>query len=180
MNFLFSFLLFFFHVFFIFLGVLSVPISRNTDILSHFPSINYQTLAHMGLNDCCNLQTKLLFQTSVKLQNCTCQVPLLFLALFLALESHCGASGRSTYRISNVIKLAWLKSPYWCDTVILVVDVGDSMRPRVILLAMLTMKKQTQGFHNFYTWFSSVSPISIRTGLRFPSTLGQRSSAIMG
>ena len=70
-------------------------------------------------------------------------------------------------------------SPYWCDTVVVVV-VGDSMHPQVILLAMLTMKKQTQGFHNFYTWFSSVSAFSIGTGLSFPAPLGWRSSAMMG
>ena len=47
--------------------------------------------------------------------------------------------------------------------------VGDSTRPRAIPLAMLTMKKETLGFHNFYAWFSSVSPISIDMGLRSPA-----------
>ena len=56
----------------------------------------------------------------------------------------------------------WPRSPYWCDTVAVVV--GDSTRPRAILLAMLTMKKETLGFHNFYSYFSSVSPISIGMG----------------
>ena len=70
-------------------------------------------------------------------------------------------------------KLLWLRSPYWCDTVVVVVVVvGDSTRPRAIPLAMLTMKKETLGFNNFYAWFSSVSPSSIGMGLR-----SRRSSA---
>ena len=60
-------------------------------------------------------------------------------------------------------KLTWLRSPYWCDTAAVVV--GDSTRPRTIPLAM---NKETLGFHNFYAWFSSVSPISIGTGFRSP------------
>ena len=64
-------------------------------------------------------------------------------------------------------KLAWLRSPYWCDTVVVV---GDSTRPQAIPLAMLTINvKETLGFHNFYAWFLSVSPISIGTGLRSPA-----------
>ena len=31
------------------------------------------------------------------------------------------------------------------------------------------IKKETLGFHNFYAWFSSVSPISIGMGLRSPA-----------
>ena len=65
-------------------------------------------------------------------------------------------------------KLAGVRSPYWCDTTAVVV-VGDSTRPRAIPLAMLTMKKETLGFHNFYAWFSSVSPISIGMGFRSPA-----------
>ena len=63
-------------------------------------------------------------------------------------------------------KLAWLRSQYCCNTVAVV---GDSTRPRAILLAMLTRKKETLGFHNFYAWCSSFSPISIGMGLRFPA-----------
>ena len=55
-------------------------------------------------------------------------------------------------------------SPYWCDTV-----VGDSTRPRAIPLAMLTMKKETLWFYNFYAWFSTVFPISIGIALSFPA-----------
>ena len=40
------------------------------------------------------------------------------------------------------------------------------MRPQAIPLAILSMEKETLGFHNFYAWFSSVSPISIGVGLR--------------
>ena len=65
-------------------------------------------------------------------------------------------------------KLARLRLlPRWCYTV-----VGDSMRPPALLLAMLTMKKETLGFLNFYAWFSSFSPISIHVvgmGLRCPA-----------
>ena len=43
---------------------------------------------------------------------------------------------------------------------------GDSTSPRAIPLAMSTMKNETLGTHNFYAWFSSVSPISIGMGLR--------------
>ena len=39
------------------------------------------------------------------------------------------------------------------------------MRPQAIPLAMLTTKKETLGFHNFYAWLSSVSPVSIGMGL---------------
>ena len=63
-------------------------------------------------------------------------------------------------------KLAWLRSPYWCDTSTTAVVVGDSTCPRAIPLAMSAMKKERLGFHNFYAWFSSVSPISIGIGLR--------------
>ena len=73
----------------------------------------------MGSNDRFNLQTNFIV-TSAKSQNCTSRVPLLFLALFPASESRCGAR-HSTYQISNVIKLAWLRSPYWCDTVVVVI-----------------------------------------------------------
>ena len=59
-------------------------------------------------------------------------------------------------------KFTGLRSPYWCDTVV----VGDSTRLRAIPLAMLTMKKETLCFHNFYAWFSSVSLISVGMGLR--------------
>ena len=48
---------------------------------------------------------------------------------------------------------------------IVVVIVRDSMPPRAIPLAILTMKKETHGFHNFYAWFPSVCPISIGMGL---------------
>ena len=65
-------------------------------------------------------------------------------------------------------KLAWVRSPYWCDTATVVV-VGDSTRPRAIPLAMLTMKKETLGFHNFYAGLLSVSPISIGMRLRSPA-----------
>ena len=39
------------------------------------------------------------------------------------------------------------------------------MRPQAIPLAILSMEKETLGFHNFYAWFSSVSPISLGVGL---------------
>ena len=43
-------------------------------------------------------------------------------------------------------------------------------RRRAILLAMLSMKKETHGFHNFYAcFFVNVSPISIGMGLRSPA-----------
>ena len=147
-----------------FLRVLSEPTSRNTFILSCFFTINYQILTRIGQNDRCNLRTNLLFQTSAKSQNCTSRVSL----LFLASESRCGAS-HSTYGISNVIKLAWMRSPFWCDTV---TAVGDSTRMQALPLAVLTMYKETQGFHNFYVWLSYVSPISIGMGLH------RRSSSI--
>ena len=54
-------------------------------------------------------------------------------------------------------KLAWLRTLYWCDTVVDVV--GNSTRPQAIPLAMLTIKKETFGFHNFYAFsvcFSSL------------------------
>ena len=54
---------------------------------------------------------------------------------------------------------------------------GDSTRPRAIPQAMLTKKKETQGFHNLYAWFSYVSSISIGMGLRSPFRLGGRGSA---
>ena len=46
-------------------------------------------------------------------------------------------------------KLAWLRSPYWCDTASatsVVVIVGDSTHLPPIPLAMLTMKKKGLGF----------------------------------
>ena len=69
-------------------------------------------------------------------------------------------------------KLVWLRSPYCCDTVVvIVVVVGDSTRPQVKPLSMLTMKKETLEFHNFYAWFSSLSPISVGMGLRSPALM---------
>ena len=44
--------------------------------------------------------------------------------------------------------------------------VGAKSHPQAVLLAMLTMKEETSGFHNFYAWFSSVSPISMGMELR--------------
>ena len=46
------------------------------------------------------------------------------------------------------------------------------------LYFMLTMKKETLQFHNFYTWFWSVSLISIGYGDLFPGPLDWRSSVI--
>ena len=80
----FLFLFLFLHVYINALSVLSVPTSRNTDILSRFPTINYRILTHMGSNDRYNL-------TSAKSQNCTHRVSLLFLSFFLASESRCYA-----------------------------------------------------------------------------------------
>ena len=60
-------------------------------------------------------------------------------------------------------KLTWLRSPFRCDTF------ADSTRPRAIRLAMLTMKKETLGFNDFYSCFSSLSPISIGMRLRSPA-----------
>ena len=85
------FMLLFLHVYINALSVLSVLTSRNTDILSRFPTINYRILTHMGSNDRYNL-------TSAKSQNCTNRVSLLFLAFFLASESRCYAK-HSTNRI---------------------------------------------------------------------------------
>ena len=69
-------------------------------------------------------------------------------------------------------KLAWLRSPCWCDTSTATATataavVRDSTHPRAIPLAMLTMKKETLGFHSFYmymymyAWFSSVSTMAL-------------------
>lgn len=74
--------------------------------------------------------SKYINSTSADSQNCTSRVPLLFLALFLSSESRCSARN-STYRISNVIKLVWLRLPYWCDTaptatVVVVLVVGEA------------------------------------------------------
>ena len=79
--------------------------------------------------------------------------------------------------ISNAINLMWtFKWPYvyqgrMAEVAILVYTavVGDSTHLRAIPLAMLTMKKEMLGFHNFYAWFSSVSPISIGMGLHSPA-----------
>ena len=38
---------FFLHVYFNVLSVMSVPTSRNTEILSYFPTINYPKVTHM-------------------------------------------------------------------------------------------------------------------------------------
>ena len=65
---------------------------------------------------------------------------------------------------------AWLKSR---DTAVVVVVVGEKSRPRAIPPAMLTMKKETLGFHNFYAWFSSVSSIFIGMGVRSPEKAGE-------
>ena len=66
-------------------------------------------------------------------------------------------------------KPAWLRSAYLRDVVAAAADVEHRTRPRAIPLAMLTMKKESLGFHNLYAWFSSVSPISIGIVLRFPA-----------
>ena len=108
--FLFLFLFSFFvcvYVYFNVVRVLSVPTSGNTGIFSRFPTINYRILTHMGSKDRFNFRanSNSLFKTSAKPQNCTSRVPLLFLALFLASESRCGATN-STYQIFSVINLA--------------------------------------------------------------------------
>ena len=64
--------------------------------------------------------------------------------------------------ISN-IRPMWLRSPSLRDAT--AAD-GNSTRPRAIALAMLTMKKRNA---YFYLWFSSVCPISISMGLRYPA-----------
>ena len=56
-------------------------------------------------------------------------------------RSHTAVLGILLIEYSNVIRLAWLRSPYWCDTATATV-VGDSTRSRAIPLAMLTMKKR--------------------------------------
>ena len=60
----------------------------------------------------------------------------------------------SSYRRSNVIKLARARSQFWCGTVV----VGEGTRPRTIPLALLITRKETLGFLNFYAWFSYVPP----------------------
>ena len=60
------------------------------------------------------------------------------------------------------LETAALKVPI--ETATVSRDAGDSARPRAIPLAMSTMKNETLGSHNFYAWFSSVSPISIGMG----------------
>ena len=150
-----------------------MPNPQNIYIVYRCPTINYQVLTRVGWNDRCNLRTNLLFPTNS--QNYTSRVPFLFLVLFLTWESRCGAR-HSTYRISNVIKLAWLRSPYRCDTVVVFV-VGDSSRPRAIPLAMLPMKKETLGFHNFYAWFFLCFSNFYRYGAPLPGPSCRRSSA---
>ena len=44
--------------------------------------------------------------------------------------------------------------------------VRDSTLPQAMPLAMLTMEKETLGFHSFYALFSSLSSIFIGMGLR--------------
>ena len=90
----------FLHVYFNVLSVLSVPTSRNTDVLPRFPTINYQILTHMGSNNHWYLRTNLLFQTHANSQNCARRV----LFLFLASESRYSAR-HSTYRI--YIQCGW-------------------------------------------------------------------------
>ena len=63
------------------------------------------------------------------------------------------------------VKPALQRSPYLRDAVV-VVAVGDKSRPRPIPLAMLIIKKESLGSHNFYAWFSSVSLVSI--GMELP------------
>ena len=118
-------------------------------------------------NDRLNLRTNFIVSDVCEIENCTSRVPHLFLVLFLALESRCGAR-HYTYRISNVIKLAWLWSPSLRDVIAAAVAVGDTTRLRAMPLLMLTIEKGTLGFHNLYA-FSSASLISINMGLRFPA-----------
>ena len=111
---------------------------------AHFTKYRYSfPFCHNKLsNNCCNLRTNLLFQKSTNTQNCTRRVPLLFLDLFLSSKSRCGAR-HSTYQISNVIKLAWLRSPSLRDVV---AAAATAIGLRAILLAMLTMKKETHAW----------------------------------
>ena len=62
-------------------------------------------------------------------------------------------------------KPAWVGSPCLRDAAAAAAVVGDSTRPRAIPLTMLTKKKETLGFHNFYAWVRSVYPIAIVMGL---------------
>ena len=77
---------------------------------------------------------------------------------------------------SNAVKLmwtlmftnpAWLRSPCLCDAA--TTAIGDNTCPQAIVQVMWTMKKETLGFHNFFTWLSSDSPISVGMGLHSPA-----------
>ena len=114
-----------------------------------------------------------MFQLSANSQNCTSGAPPRFLVLFHTSESRCGAR-HSTYRISNVIKLAWLRAPYWCDTATVV---GDSTHPRAMPLATLTMKKETQGFIISVRGFLMFQSDAKRYVASLPGPSGWRSSA---
>ena len=155
---------FFLHIFFNVPSVLFVPTSRHTDNYSLPFSHN------KFLNDCCNLRTNLLFQTSADSQNCSSRVPLMFLALFLCSESRCGARN-STYRISNVIKLVWLRSPYWCDTaptaVVVLVVVGA--RELYCWPCWPWKMKHMDFIISMDVFFLKASPIFIGMGLCSPA-----------
>ena len=129
----FSFL-FFLHICFNVLSVLSGPTSRNTDILSRFIKINYWPTWDQTIAAICICLQIYCFR---RLRNRKIE-PAEFLSCSLPCalpRSHTAVLGILRIRISNLIKLAWLRSPCWRDTVIVVVVVvvvvGDSARPRV-------------------------------------------------
>lgn len=147
-----------------------------------FPQWILERFKIYKFNDRCNLRTNLLFQTSADSQNCTSRVPLLFLALFLSSESRCGARN-STYRISNVIKLVWLRLPYWCDTtptatVVVVLVVGEARE--LYRWPSWPRKKKHRGFiismHVFFC-FKGFSNF-YRYGALLPGPSGRRSTVI--
>ena len=159
--FLFSLLISFLHVYFNVLSVLRVPTSRNKDILSRFPIINYRILTHMGskdrfnfaanfVSDVCEIADILPYSLS---RSHAAVLGILIIVYPMPLSLH-----RWGRHLSDVVATADTNRP-----------VGDIPRPQAMPLAMLTMKIETLGFHNFYALFSSVSPIYISIRLRSPA-----------
>ena len=118
------------------LSDLTVPISRNTNILYCFPTINYHILSHVGAKGGYYLRINLLFQTTASGVIC----------LFLVYESRYSAS-HSTYRM--YIQCGW-GSPSLHDVVPAIAANADQNAPTSRPACHVDLEKLNRlGFHNF-------------------------------
>ena len=169
----------FLHIYFNVRSVLFVPTSRHTDILSRFPTINSRTIAAICEQIYCFRRPRT--RRIAPAEFLSCSLPYSFL------RSH-----------AAVLEIPLIEYPmslslygWGCHIGVTPPPPPTHLRcrprrrrgPRAIPLAMLTMKKETQGFHNFHAcffFFFFLKGFSnfYRYGALLPGPSGRRSSVI--